>query len=94
MKSQQQPIVLQDTRGNFYLAFRIKVPKHKSRQYKKHLKYVKAWRYRNKQKVKEYGLLYYKQHLEQFKQYYIKNRKHILKQQKERRKRISLHKKQ
>jgi hypothetical protein len=70
MKSRQQPIVLQDTRGNFYLAFRIKVPKHKSRQYKKHLSYVKKWRKRNKQKLKEYGRQYYQEHKEQYREYY------------------------
>jgi hypothetical protein len=62
-------LVLKDTRGNLYLAFRIPSIK-KSRQYKKHLKYVKQWRKRNKQKLKEYGRQYYKEHKQQFKEYY------------------------
>ena len=87
MKSRQQYTLLVDTSGkNWYLVIKLPKPNKKSRQYKKHLKYLKAWRKRNKQRLMEYGRKYYKEHKQEFKQHYLSNREHILKRHKEYRK--------
>jgi hypothetical protein len=87
-KRQQQHILLVDTSGkNWYLGFRISSIKNKnnkkSRQYKKHLQYIKQWRKRNKQKLKEYGKKYYQEHKQQFHEYYSRPevKKRILERQ-------------
>jgi hypothetical protein len=72
-----QPIVLKDTRGNLYLAFRIPNIK-KSRAYTRHLKYVVQWRKRNRKRIKQWSLEYYRKNKQQFKQYYEDNKDRIL----------------